>query len=215
MMIGLRIAALAIGYLFGNFQTGFFYGKAHNIDIREHGSGNSGTTNTLRTLGIKAAAVTFLGDLLKAIIPVIIVKFAFAGIWDGDMRVVEIYAGFGAVLGHNFPFFLKFKGGKGIACTAGVILAICPLAAPLCLVLFVGAVAITRYVSLGSILVVTAFLIQVIAFNAFGLLHIEADWILEFDIVAGCFTAMAIWRHRANIVRLCKGTENKLGQKAK
>ena len=68
---------------------------------------------------------------------------------------------------------------------------------------------------MGSILVVTAFLIQVIAFNAFGLLHIEADWILEFDIVAGCFIAMAIWRHRANFVRLCKGTENKLGQKAK
>lgn len=215
MMIGLRIAVLAIGYLFGNFQTGYLYGKAHNIDIREHGSGNSGTTNTLRTLGIKAGAITFAGDLLKAIIAVLIVKFAFAGIWDGDIKVLEMYAGFGAVLGHNFPFFLKFKGGKGIACTSGVILAVCPLAAPICLVLFVGAVAITRYVSLGSILVVSAFIIQVITFNHFELLNIDPNWVLEFNIVAACFTAMAIWRHRTNIVRLCKGTENKLGQKAK
>lgn len=215
MMIGLRVVALAIGYLLGNFQTGYFYGKAHNIDIREHGSGNSGTTNTLRTLGKKAGAITFIGDLAKAIIAVLIARFAFAGLWEGDIKVLEMYAGFGAVLGHNFPFFLKFKGGKGIACTSGVILSVCPLAAPLCLILFVGAVAITRYVSLGSILVVTAYLIQTIVFNAFGLLGIEDAWVLEFNVVALCFTAMGIWRHRANIVRLINGTENKLGQKAK
>lgn len=215
MMIGLRIVALLIGYLAGNFQTGYFYGKAHNIDIREHGSGNSGTTNTLRTLGIKAGLITFLGDLFKAILAVLLVRFAFAGLWDGDIKVLEMYAGFGAVLGHNFPFFLKFKGGKGIACTSGVILAVCPLAAPLCLLLFIGAVAITRYVSLGSILVVITYLIQVLVFNHQGWLQIESDWILEFNLVAACFTAMAIWKHRANIVRLCNGTENKLGQKAK
>lgn len=215
MMIGLRVVVLAIGYLLGNFQTGYFYGKAHNIDIREHGSGNSGTTNTLRTLGKKAGAITFIGDLAKAIIAVMIARFAFAGVWEGDIKVLEMYAGFGAVLGHNFPFFLKFKGGKGIACTSGVILSVCPLAAPLCLVLFVGSVAITRYVSLGSILVVTAYLIQTIVFNLFGLLGIEEAWVLEFDIVAACFAIMGIWRHRANIVRLINGTENKLGQKAK
>lgn len=215
MMIGLRIAVLAIGYLLGNFQTGYIYGKAHNIDIREHGSGNSGTTNTLRTLGKKAGAITFIGDLAKAIIAVLIARFAFAGLWDGDIKVLEMYAGFGAVLGHNFPVFLKFKGGKGIACTSGVILVVCPYAAPICLVLFVGAVAITRYVSLGSILVVSAFIIQTVIFNHFGILGIDSAWILEFNIVAACFTAMGIWRHRANIVRLVRGTENKLGQKAK
>ena len=214
-MIGLRVVVLAIGYLLGIFLTGYFYGKAHNIDIREHGSGNSGTTNTLRTLGKKAGAITFIGDLAKAIIAVMIARFAFAGVWEGDIKVLEMYAGFGAVLGHNFPFFLKFKGGKGIACTSGVILSVCPLAAPLCLVLFVGSVAITRYVSLGSILVVTAYLIQTIVFNLFGLLGIEEAWVLEFDIVAACFAIMGIWRHRANIVRLINVTENKLGQKAK
>lgn len=215
MMILARILALLVGYFLGAFQTGYIYGKAHGIDIREHGSGNSGTTNTLRTLGMKAGLVTFIGDLFKAIAAVLIFYFIYRNIYPDAIRCIELYAGFGAVLGHNFPFYLGFKGGKGIACTSGVILAVCPLAAPICLVLFVGAVAITRYVSLGSILVVSAFLIQTLIFNAIGLLGIEGMYVIEFDILAACFTAMAIWRHRANIKRLLNGTENKLGQKAK
>lgn len=215
MMILARILALLVGYFLGAFQTGYIYGKAHGIDIREHGSGNSGTTNTLRTLGMKAGLVTFIGDLFKAIAAVLIFYFIYRNIYPDAIRCIELYAGFGAVLGHNFPFYLGFKGGKGIACTSGVILAVCPLAAPICLVLFVGAVAITRYVSLGSILVVSAFLIQTLIFNAIGLLGIEGMYVIEFDVLAACFTAMAIWRHRANIKRLLNGTENKLGQKAK
>lgn len=213
-MLYLRLGVLAIGYFIGTFQTGYIYGKRHGIDIREHGSGNSGTTNTLRVLGWKAGAVTFAGDLLKAILVVLLTHFLFRNSYPEAVKVLELYAGFGAVLGHNFPFYLKFRGGKGIACTAGVILAICPLAAPLCLVLFIGAVAITRYVSLGSILVVTAYIIQTLIFNHFGLLNVAPAYILEYDILVACFTAMAIWRHRANIVRLMNGTENKFGKKA-
>ena len=119
------------------------------------------------------------------------------------------------MLGHNFPFFLKFKGGKGIATTAGVILAVCPLGVPVSIILFVTTVLITRYVYLGSILVVLAFLIQTIIFNYNGLINIGSAYVLEFDIVVACFTVMAIWRHRANISRLLNGTENKFGQKAK
>ena len=99
--------------------------------------------------------------------------------------------------------------------TSGVILAVCPLAAPVCLILFILAVAITRYVSLGSILVVISFLIQAVIFNHMGLLGVDGAYVVEFDIIVACFTAMAIWRHRANIKRLLSGTENKLGQKAK
>lgn len=214
-MIWVRCLALAVGYFLGTFQTGYIYGKAHGIDIREHGSGNSGTTNSLRTLGWKAGAITFLGDLFKAILAVLIFYFVFRNQFPEDIKCIELYAGFGAVLGHNFPFFLKFKGGKGIACTAGVILAVCPLAAPVCLVLFIVSVLITRYVSLGSILVVTAYIIQALIFNYFNLLGLSGYAKIEFDILSACFTAMAIWRHRANIVRLVKGTENKIGQKAK
>lgn len=212
-MIWARIAALAVGYVFGIFQTGYFYGKSQGIDIRTKGSGNAGTTNTLRTLGIKAGLITFAGDLFKAIFAVLIIKFLFQGQYPDGIKVLELYAGFGAVLGHNFPFYLKFKGGKGIACTSGMILSVCPLAAPICLILFIGSIAITRYVSLGSILVVTSYLIQVIIFGETGLLSVPAEYKIEFYIVSACFTAMALWRHRANIKRLMNGTENKLGAK--
>lgn len=212
-MIIARIVAVAIGYVIGLFQTGYLYGKSQGIDIREHGSGNSGTTNTLRTLGWKAGAITFIGDVAKAIVAVVIVHFLFREM-EG-LKVIELYAGFGAVLGHNFPFYLKFKGGKGIASTSGMILAVCPQAAPLCLILFIAIVLATRYVSLGSIIMVIAFVIQSITYNHLGWLGVESGYMLEFDILAACFTALAIWQHRANIKRLINGTENKFGQKAK
>lgn len=214
-MIVARIIALLVGYFLGIFQTGYIYGKHAGIDIRTKGSGNAGTTNTLRVLGWKAGLITFLGDLLKAMLAVGIIHLAFKERYPEAIKILELYAGFGAVLGHNFPFYLKFKGGKGIACTSGVILAVCPIAAPICLVLFVGAVALTRYVSLGSILVVISYLIQAIVFGQMGYLNIGADWLPEFYVLSACFTAMGLWRHNANIKRLLNGTENKIGAKKK
>lgn len=214
-MIVARIIALAAGYVLGMIQTGYIYGRRHGIDIRTQGSGNAGTTNTLRVLGWKAGLITFLGDLGKAILAVAIIRFAFIGTYPDAIKVLELYAGFGAVLGHNFPFYLKFKGGKGIACTSGVILAVSPIAAPVCLVLFITAIAVTRYVSLGSILVVTAYLIQVVVLGQTGHLGVGAGYLPEFYIVCACFTLMGLWRHRANIVRLMNGTENKFGTKKK
>ena len=164
-MILSRGICLAIGYIFGLFQTGYIYGKAHNVDIRQQGSGNAGTTNALRTLGWKAGLVTFIGDLGKAMLSMLIAWLLFHEKYPDGVKLLEMYAGFGAVLGHNFPFYLKFKGGKGIACTSGFILAFDPLMAPVCLILFIGAVAITRYVSLGSILVVISFCVQLVIFG--------------------------------------------------
>lgn len=212
-MIGARVIALVIGYVFGLFQTGYLYGKSKGIDIRNEGSGNAGTTNSLRVLGVKAGLITFLGDLFKAIFAVLLTMFLFRSQYPESIKILELYAGFGAVLGHNFPFYLKFKGGKGIACTSGMILAVCPLAAPICLFLFIVSIAITRYVSLGSILVVISYLIQVIIFGQLGYLHMDAAYLPEFYIVSACFTGMALWRHRANIKRLLSGTENKFGMK--
>jgi glycerol-3-phosphate acyltransferase PlsY len=214
-MIAARVISVLIGYVFGLFQTGYIYGKRHGIDIRTQGSGNAGTTNSLRVLGVKAGIITFLGDLFKAIFAVLLIYFFFRGKYPEMIRVLELYAGFGAVLGHNFPFYLNFKGGKGIACTSGVILAVCPLAAPVCLAAFILCLALTRYVSLGSICVVLLYLIQAVLFNHFGLLGIEAGYILEFDILSACFTAMALWRHRENIRRLIHGNENKFSLKKK
>lgn len=214
-MIIARIISLLIGYAFGLFQTGYLYGKSKGIDIRTEGSGNAGTTNSLRVLGWKAGAVTFLGDLLKAIFAVLLVKLIFRNSYPEAVKVLELYAGFGAVLGHNFPCYLQFKGGKGIACTSGMILAVLPISAPVSLVLFILAVAVTRYVSLGSILVVCSYLAQVIIFGQLGYLHLEKALLIEFYIVSACFTAMALWKHRENIGRLINGTENKFGMKKK
>lgn len=213
MVVVARIIALVVGYILGIFQTGYFYGKHKGIDIRKQGSGNAGTTNSLRVLGPKAGIITFAGDLFKAIFAVLIIYFVFRNQFPDSILVLEIYAGFGAVLGHNFPFYLGFKGGKGIACTSGMILAVLPVSAPLCLILFIGAVAITRYVSLGSVLVVTAYLIQVIVLGQMGYIPLKGAYLIEFYIVSACFTIMALWRHRANIKRLLNGTENKLGVK--
>lgn len=210
MDILFRILAVIIGYIFGLFQTGYIYGKTQGIDIREHGSGNSGSTNTLRTLGIKAGLITFAGDLLKAMAAMLVTWLifrSFAGDWT---KVLCLYAGFGAVLGHNFPFYLKFKGGKGIACTAGVVIGICWQAAPLCFLAFILIVLFTRYVSLGSIVGVFLFLVQVFVMYFYGFLDLETNYAIEFVIVAACFTIMGIWRHHANINRLLHGTENKI-----
>ena len=212
MMVA-RLTALVIGYAFGLFQTGYLYGKSKGIDIRSEGSGNAGTTNSLRVLGVKAGLITFLGDLFKAILAVALVHFLFREKYPQAVKVLELYAGFGTVLGHNFPFYLKFQGGKGIACTSGMILAVCPLAAPFCLFLFITSIAVTRYVSLGSILVVCSYLAQVILFGQLGYLGVVSEYLPEFYVVSACFTAMGLWRHRANIKRLLTGTENKFGVK--
>ena len=215
MVIAIRLIALVIGYFFGAFQTGYIYGKLHGIDIREHGSGNAGATNTLRTLGMKAGAITFVGDCLKSVAAILLVTYFFGDYFAGDARVLGLYAGLGAVLGHNFPFYLKFKGGKGIACTAGVVMAVCPQAVPSCLAVFGLCLWLTKYVSLGSILMAALFMIQVIEYNFMGVLGLPAENILEYDILAIIFGVMAIWRHKANIGRLLAGTENKIGSKKK
>ena len=120
-----RIICIVIGYAFGLFQTGYIYGRMHHIDIRKHGSGNAGTTNALRTLGWKAGLITFLGDCMKCVLAVVLVKLIFA---ESDyLPLLSLYAGLGAVLGHNYPFYLNFKGGKGIAATGGLILSISPI----------------------------------------------------------------------------------------
>ena len=142
-----RLICLLIGYVCGLFETGYFYGKLHHIDIREHGSGNSGATNTLRTLGKKAGLIVFLGDALKCVAAAVIVYFLFRNTKGDMMPLLKMYAGAGAVLGHNYPFYLKFKGGKGIAATGGLIFATNIWMAVIAFAIFASVVAVTKYVS--------------------------------------------------------------------
>lgn len=211
-MILTRFMAVLIGYFLGCFSTGYVVGKLRGVDIRSHGSGNTGATNTLRTLGWKAAAATFFGDCAKTILAIVLANMLFrsSGV---DIKLVELYAGFGAVLGHNFPFYFKFKGGKGIACTAGLVLALFPAAVPVCLTVFVLCIVLSKYVSLGSIMMAIVLVIQIFLFNFYGVLGVSESAIAEFDILVLVLGLLAVFQHRTNIVRLFKGTENKIGQK--
>ena len=186
-----------LGYIFGNITTSYFVSKrAANIDIRNHGSGNAGATNVFRVLGVKAAAVTFIGDGLKGVL-VVIIGGMIAGV-NG-----QYLAGAFVVIGHNWPVVLGFKGGKGIASTIGVMAIIDPMLLLPVLASAIAVLLITKYVSLASVLGITVFpLILIITGQS-------AEYIL-FSIV---LWAMAIYRHRENISRLLKGTESKLGKK--
>ena len=211
-----RLICVLIGYVFGLFQTSYLYGRMHGIDIREHGSGNAGTTNALRTLGKKAGVITFLGDCFKCVFAVLLVRVLFAGNYpDENMRVLlGMYASLGVILGHNFPCYLKFKGGKGIAATAGIFVSLDPVLTLIALVTFVGAVALTRYVSLGSILVVLELLAGVVIYGIQGKWGLTQPHLYELYAITIFLTVMAIYRHRENIKRLLNGTERKIGERA-
>lgn len=202
-----RLICLAIGYLFGLFQTGYIYGKMNHVDIRKHGSGNAGTTNALRTLGWKAGVITFIGDCLKCVLAVVLVRLIYVD--SGHVELLAFYAGLGAVLGHNFPVYLNFKGGKGIASTAGLILAVNPVMFLIVAVVFIGIVLITQYVSLGSLVIMVLFVAQIVIYGQMGGFALSGMELYEFYAIAVVLAALAFWRHRANIKRLLNGTENK------
>ncbi|MDD6213218.1 MAG: glycerol-3-phosphate 1-O-acyltransferase PlsY [Clostridiales bacterium] len=207
-----RVYCLIIGYIFGLFQSGYIYGKMNGIDIRTKGSGNSGTTNALRVLGKKAGFVVFIGDVLKLFLACYLTtQLLNQGHFYNEIgQLLLLYTGFGVVLGHNFPFYLHFKGGKGIACTAAMLLVLDWRLAMVELVIFVATVLLSHYVSLGSIFVVIAFFIGWILFGHFGLLSLDPSYFTESCIMILLWALLAIFRHRSNLKRLAHGEENKL-----
>lgn len=211
----LRGICLVVGYLFGMIQTAYLYGRMKGIDIREHGSGNAGTTNTLRVLGKKAGLIVFLGDLAKTIIPVLAVGFiirAYLPEYEDYVFLLRLYTGFGAILGHNFPFYLGFKGGKGIAATGGMILGFYWPFIIMGLASFFGVFFITHYVSLGSIVLMVAFFTMMClmcGFEVGAFAGLPAAILIEMCAVTFVISAMAIYRHRENIKRLLGHCERK------
>lgn len=189
-------------YLLGNISTSYIVAKRlAGVDIRTQGSGNAGSTNVLRTLGKKAGALTFIGDVLKGLIAVLIARFIAYGA-NLDNTTCAYIAVVAVVLGHNYPVFLGFKGGKGVATSLGSMLGMNPLVALLCLGFFIIIVAITKYVSLGSILGIgLSPIIMMINHNNKGVL------------VTLFLTISVVITHKENIKRLLNGTERKLGQK--
>jgi glycerol-3-phosphate acyltransferase PlsY len=197
---------VALGaYLLGSIPFGYLMAKAKGIDIRSVGSGNIGATNAMRVLGKPAGIFVLVMDALKG----------YAAVWlagvlvrqfnaNADLETLRVIAGIGAVLGHNYTCWLKFKGGKGISTTAGVYLALAPWALLIAFTVFILAVLTARYVSVGSILGAIALPVTVWVMTPHNLL---------LGIVTTALGALAIYKHKSNIQRLVAGTESKFGQK--
>lgn len=201
-----RIICLAIGYICGLLQTGYLVGKMNHVDIRKEGSGNAGSTNALRVMGWKAGAMTFAGDVIKCLAAVLIARYLYRD--TQYVPLLAMYAGMGATLGHNFPFYLKFKGGKGIAVLAGLILATGLVMVPIPLSAFLIAVLLTRYVSLGSLLASSMFFLEVLFYGQLGGFGMAFRYRMELYVLVFLLMVLAWVRHKENIKRLLAGTEN-------
>lgn len=214
-MIACRLFSLIIGYAFGNVTFGYLIGKIKHIDIRKKGSGNIGTTNTLRILGPAAGAFTLIFDCLKAVIAAYLSMAIMrgAGAPADILNAVKAWAAFGAVIGHIFPVLLHFKGGKGVATGLGFLIAICPVSLFVSLGSFILFVIITRYVSLGSIIAAITLPTQAVIFRIAGVEPYTGRYGTEIMILTSLVGILALIRHHENINRLIHHCENKLSFK--
>jgi glycerol-3-phosphate acyltransferase PlsY len=205
VLTGYILTAL-VAYLLGSIPTGFIVARAKGVDIRAVGSGNIGATNVLRVLGKPAGIFVLAVDAPKGILPVAlgmhVLAPLFAGSPPGDHRVwYAVVGGLGAVLGHNYTCWLHFKGGKGIATSAGVLLGLVPWAFLIILAVWMLVFALTRIVSLASICASAT-----LPFAAW----LTGEALTLVWITAG-MTVLAIYKHKANILRICQGTEPRVG----
>ena len=188
------ILVLVVSYLLGCIQTGVIISGAQHVDIRAHGSKSTGTTNVFRVLGAKASLVTFVGDVLKG------VRACLLGLWLLGNTGASL-AGIAVVLGHMYPVFYKFKGGKGVATSLGTSLVLNPLLGLILLAVSAVGIAITHVVSIFSI----------VSLVAFGLIN---PFLCKGDVAEIIYSIvlalLVVWAHRTNIKRLLSGTENKL-----
>lgn len=200
----LTAAIAVIAYLLGCFSTGLTVSGAKGVDIRSRGSKNTGASNVLRVMGLKSGLITFVGDFLKATLACWIGSLLLPGATFGMERFGTMLAGLFAVIGHNWPVFYGFRGGKGVACSAAVIFFVNPLWGIISIAVCIVVIAITRFISLGSMTMLLCYMVLMcIAF--------WGQW--ATCVFTLLLFVLCVWRHRANIGRLISGTENKLGQK--
>jgi glycerol-3-phosphate acyltransferase PlsY len=223
-----------ISYLLGSIPFGYIAGRMHGMDIREHGSGNIGATNVMRVLGKKPGYTVFACDALKGLLAVIIGKYiadhhtltvsqaqtVYHGVAESILHTTSfvhlpesigaISAAIACILGHNFPVWLGFKGGKGMATSAGVLIGMMPETAMGCMMVWAVVFFATRYVSLASIAAAVALPVITMLLLLTGQIY---GWPYFYFAVAACL--LAVWRHRSNIVRLVNGTESRFVKKPK
>ena len=202
MTVVYNLIFLVVAYLLGSINTSIIVSKIIiGDDIRNHGSGNAGATNTLRTVGKLGAILVIIGDALKAVIALLFAKLA-----PFSTEIALYVAGLGAVLGHNFPLYFGFRGGKGIVVSAVVIIFISPILGLITVAVALTIMAITKYVSLGSVSAAVLYVILAFIFK-------NTD--SYFVVFASMLALLAVYMHRENIVRLLTGKENKLSFKKK
>ena len=214
-----RIICLFVGYAFGCIQTAYILGKfIYKIDIRKEGSGNAGTTNITRVLGAKAGGFVFLVDVFKAVAAYTVCSLVFHGsgslVPGGSILCVVafpqngylpgLYAGIGVIIGHNFPFYMKFKGGKGIASTVGITLSFDILGGFIAGLIGLFGVIITKYISVTSLILTALFPVTMMVRSYRIQTHFIETLALGFVVMV-----MAWFQHRGNIARLLQGKENK------
>ena len=211
-MSAATIAAVVASYFLGSVPVGFTLVKAmRGVDIRTTGSGNIGATNVARVMGIKWFFVVFFLDLLKGLAPCVVVGRLSGHTWLAQpANLAVVLAGLAAVVGHTFPVFLGFRGGKGVATSAGVCVYALPTGVLAAVIVWIVAAAIWRYVSLASLMSVAAAWVTEFLLNVNRLA--AAKYAVAFATVV---SAIIVWRHKANIRRLLDGTENKISRKQK
>ncbi len=196
----LSLLLLVFAFFFGSIPWGYIIGKLKGVDLRKVGSGNIGATNVLRIIGKKEALITLLLDISKGVIPVLVVKMLPS---YGDNLLLMGLVGIFSILGHCYTPFLKFKGGKGVATSIGVLLAYMPLAGLITILIWIITFKISKISSVGALI-------------SFALLPVNAyllNYSEEVKLFAFLFTAIIYLRHIQNIKRLLKGTESKIGEK--
>jgi glycerol-3-phosphate acyltransferase PlsY len=209
-MIFALLADFALGYLLGSIPFGLLVARSQGVDIRKTGSGNIGATNVWRVMGRKWGMTTFLCDFGKGLLAVLIAR-QLAAHWvpaahADDVNYAGIAAAIGCILGHSFPVWLGFKGGKGVATSLGVIAGMMPLASLSIFLVWLIVLKVTRYVSLASIMAALSLPLFVVAFLFLGWMH---GWAAFYFSVAA--TILVVVRHTGNIRRLLAGTENRMG----
>jgi len=202
------ILLLSASYVTGSIPTSIIVGKIFKgIDIRKHGSGNAGATNVFRVLGWKQALIVVVVDIFKGWLPAAVYATSlFQGQPIEETGVLQILCGFAAVLGHTYTIFAEFKGGKGVGTLGGMLLALFPIAVPLCLIVFAVVLMLTGYVSVGSILASAALPIFLFILPPLGFADTAPLSLLIFSLLVPWFI---IFTHRSNISRLRSGDENR------
>ncbi len=185
-----------VGYIVGSILFGDILSRLKGVDIRKIGSGNVGATNVKRALGKKYGFLVFILDMLKGFLPVLASKYAYIDDWE------LILVSLAPVLGHIFPVFYKFRGGKGVATSFGVLLAISPTAALICFVIWITVLYLSKYVSLASMVAVFS---SIIVLPILG-------YTLPYSLLGLCISILVIYAHRSNIKRLIEGVEHKVGR---